>query len=71
MGAAGQGTTIKGKLELDLAVFVKGTVKAYSLLITGAQITKLGHPLLLRRTLFCNQEAFFSTSVGSSPRYIK
>jgi len=36
VGAAGQGTTIKGNLELDLAVFVKGTVKAHSLLITGA-----------------------------------
>jgi len=40
VGAVGQRTTIKGNLELDLAVFVKGTVKAYFLLIMGAQIKK-------------------------------
>ena len=32
VGAAGQETTIKGNLELDLAVFIKGTVSYISYL---------------------------------------
>ena len=75
VGAAGQGTTNKGNLELDLAVFVKGRVKAYFLLITGVQIepwkmARLVIHLALSKRSFESKKRFLSTSSQLKPAFI-